>query len=418
MMQGLQQGLTLNGIMQQRQAQAEAQKQAEYQRQRLREVMSNPNAGAADYSRLMGEFPSLSKELKSSFDVFETGQKQAISRAVTPAYAALQSGQPDIAIQQLEKHRVSADNSGNRQLSDSIGTAIESIKRDPTQARAALYFLGSGADDKFAENVSKWGVESRAQQKFPAELRQSEALATKTEAESNTAQVTAKFAESKAVQELAKTGWDIKAIANDIDYKRQSIEIERAKTAIARMAAGTSAEGNSLKRQELGLKVQEMIDKRDEKIREKANNAKSGAASIDNMLNTISRLESNPRLNAVLGPLEGRAPAVLSDQSADAIALIETIGSQAFMAQIPAMKGLGALSEKEGDKLQTSLQNLSRVQSESQFRSNLKEASRLMLKARATLAESTGVPLSSPDTPASAPSAEAVDALLKKYGGK
>ena len=417
-MQGVQQQLSLNAITQQQRAQQQAQQAAEYQRQRLREVVSNPNAGHREYSALMLEFPQRSEGLKRSFDVFESGQKKAISSAITPAYAALASGQPEMAIKSLEERRIAAENSGNRELVQAINGGIDAIKRDPTQAKATLYYIGAGADEKWAETVSKFGVENRAEAE---EVRKAELFpAAKREAvaKADSAEVTAKFAESKAVQELAKTGWDIKAIANDIDYKRQSIEIERAKTAIARMSAGTAAEGNSLKRQELGLKVQEMIDKRDEKVREKATNAKSGAAAIDNMLNTISRLEANPRLNAVVGPLEGRAPAVMSDQSADAIALIETIGSQAFMAQVQGMKGLGALSEKEGDKLQTSLQNLSRVQSESQFRSNLKEASRLMLKARSTLAESTGVPLASPDTPASAPSEASVNALLKKYGGK
>ena len=44
-MQGVQQQLSLNAITQQQRAQQQAQQAAEYQRQRLREVVSNPNAG-------------------------------------------------------------------------------------------------------------------------------------------------------------------------------------------------------------------------------------------------------------------------------------------------------------------------------------------------------------------------------------
>jgi hypothetical protein len=246
MMQGLQQGLTLNSVMQQRQAQAEAQKAAEYQRQRLREVMSNPNAGAADYSRLMGEFPQLSKELKSSFDVFETGQKQAISKAVTPAYAALESGQPDIAIQQLERSKVAADNSGNTQLSQSITTAIDSIKRDPSQAKAALYFLGSGADDKFAENVSKWGTENRAAKKFPLELRQGEATALKTEAEAKTAGFETVVKAEEARIAPRKANLTIDKLAEEVGLTKQQAAAAKA-SAVASYASASNSTASAAK---------------------------------------------------------------------------------------------------------------------------------------------------------------------------
>ncbi|MFW1812974.1 hypothetical protein ACG9HX_16980, partial [Acinetobacter ursingii] len=52
------------------------------------------------------------------------------------------------------------------------------------------------------------------------------------------------------------------------------------------------------------------------------------------------------------------------DDRADSIALIETLGSQAFLSQSPAIKGLGQLSNVEGDKLQAAFQNLGRKQSE------------------------------------------------------
>ena len=117
----------------------------------------------------------------------------------------------------------------------------------------------------------------------------------------------------------------------------------------------------------------------------------------------------------MVGSIEGRLPAVFGDENADAVALIDTLGSQAFLAQIPAMKGLGALSEKEGDKLQTSLQNLSRAQGEKQFRANLDEVQRLMLKARKNVETRHGVPAGVPDTPAVQTPPADIDALVSKY---
>jgi NAD(P)-dependent dehydrogenase (short-subunit alcohol dehydrogenase family) len=181
------------------------------------------------------------------------------------------------------------------------------------------------------------------------------------------------------------------------------------------MNAAAAREGNALRREELKLKVQEARNALDDKIRTKQADVESAAGTIDNLINTVDRLKKNPSLDDVVGSIEGRMPAVFGDENADAVALIETLGSQTFLAQIPAMKGLGALSEKEGDKLQSSLQNLSRAQSERQFRANLDEVQRLMLKARKNVETRYGIKAGPPDTPAVQTPAADIDALVNKY---
>jgi hypothetical protein len=133
------------------------------------------------------------------------------------------------------------------------------------------------------------------------------------------------------------------------------------------------------------------------------------------MLNTIQRVLQSQALNDVVGSWEGSvlypnqvaAAANLlnpftssGDDRADAISLVETLGSQAFLSQLPNIKGMGQLSNVEGDKLQASLQNLTRKQSEKQFRASLNEAARLMTKARRNIEQRLGVPETTPDTPA------------------
>jgi hypothetical protein len=82
------------------------------------------------------------------------------------------------------------------------------------------------------------------------------------------------------------------------------------------------------------------------------------------------------------------------------------------------MKGTGALSEKEGAKLESSLTNLSRVQSEKQFKANLDEAKRILLKARANQAEKLGIPDTVPDTPAASAkgAGKSTDQILRELG--
>ena len=86
------------------------------------------------------------------------------------------------------------------------------------------------------------------------------------------------------------------------------------------------------------------------------------------------------------------------------------------MAQIPNIKGMGALSDAEGKKLAAALQSFSLRQSPARLMENVREAQRLLLKARENVARQHGVPETIPDTPAVESSPEDVDAILKKYG--
>ena len=124
----------------------------------------------------------------------------------------------------------------------------------------------------------------------------------------------------------------------------------------------------------------------------------------------------NSTLRAATGPLDSRLPTIQQDV-ADLEALAETLGSQAFLSQIPSMKGLGALSNAEGEKLQSSLTNLSMKQSADQLAANVREAQRLILKARKNVETRYGVKAGPPDTPAVQTPAADIDALVKKYGG-
>lgn len=173
-------------------------------------------------------------------------------------------------------------------------------------------------------------------------------------------------------------------------------------------------EDNDLKRQDLALKIEDQKQKiadaakqRETMTREKDTELKQANFSMDNMLNTVERIKKSPKLDSVIGTVQGRMDAYVDDEAAATIRLIEGLGSQAFMAMIPSIKGMGALSNAEGDKLAASLQNLSRVTSEDAFKENLSEVERLIKKSRSFMAEKYGKEQTAPDTPA-APQADNV----------
>ena len=371
----------------------------------LHSTLSNPTPQA--FSALIAKYPQQQKAFQASWDILNKDQRDQQFSAGTQAYSAIQNGKPDVALGILDRQIAALENSG--QDAGNLIKIKDAVERDPQGAGAQIALSLSSYDP------DRWGKiagEMRASAKAPAEQSLSEAKATK-------AATDAKFAESKAVQDLAKGGWEINKLANDINISRQNAQIAAMNAATSRLDSGTKSEANRLKADELRLKLADKVAARDSAVATKAAEVQSSRATIDNMLNTADRVLNTPMsvIGSAAGPISSRSP-TLSQDTADFEELVNTLSSQAFMAQIPALKGMGALSNAEGEKLQASLQNLSLRQSPERLVENVKEAQRLILKSRATLSDKFGVPDVVPDTPASAPSPSNIDALLQKYGGQ
>lgn len=206
--------------------------------------------------------------------------------------------------------------------------------------------------------------------------------------------------------------------AASVDLRKQELELKKLETKEKVIERSLMRETNELKKQELQQKLDAAKSEKVNAERDKNASLEQSYFSIDNMLNTVARIENDPKLDSVVGTVQGRMDAYVDDEAAATIRLIENLGSQAFMAMIPGLKGMGALSNAEGDKLGASLQNLSRVTSEKAFRANLNEVKRLMGKSRQFLADKYGKPVTAPDVPAAQQGSEAsIDDLLMKYGG-
>jgi len=366
------------------------QQQALQQRADLQRVAMNPNATPQDYARLMTQYPALAENLSKASKTLEEGQRQNLLNFQSRLFSANLAGNNDLFRSMLEE-RAKSD-PGDAQHYQML---IDMNEKSPATARSILgmSLAASMGPDKFAEAYAKIGGEQRAAELQPDLVKKGAADASAAQADAVVKTEEAKYAHQKVLLDLEKKGWDIKKVQADISNDKENTRLRAMEVALKRT-------DNDLKRHDLELKIQETEGKLADKVREKVATAEAGATNIDNMLNTVERIKKNPRLDAVLGAVEGRMPALTSDDSADAIALIETLSSQAFLAQIPNIKGMGALSNAEGEKLQAALQNLSRTQSEKQFRANLDEAARLLKKGRENLSRATGVPLGKPDTPA------------------
>lgn len=382
-------------------AKVEAANMAKQQQQQyaidLQTYLQNPTPQSA--AAMTVKYPEQREAFKQSWDILDKDQQANQFKSGVQVYSALQNKNPEAAKEILDRQIEAMENSG--QDASSFKSIRDSVDRNPGGIAAQIGLTLSALEPE------KWGKiagEMRESQLAPSKLTESQAKASKAATDAN-------FAESAAVQDLQKGGWEIQKLANDIGISRQNAQI-------AALNAATAKEGNSLKKQELQLKLQDKIAARDAKVNEKAAEVSGARATIDNMLNTADRVLQTPIdvISSAAGPVSSKLPTLSSDTS-DFEELLNTLSSQAFMAQIPALKGMGALSNAEGEKLQSSLQNLSLRQSPERLVENVKEAQRLILKSRANLSDKFGVPDVTPDTPASAPSPTNIDALLQKYGG-
>lgn len=411
-MSGVQSGLGLQAVA----AQRDAAKQAALEKQRAAEAQAAMQAELAALSQnptpaavaaMSIKYPQLSENLKRGYDMLGADQQQSRLSQVSQVYAALDADSPDVAKDLLARRLEALKGQGNEAEAKSTETILKLIDLDPKAAKtsSAMMLAAVMGPDKFTETFGKLQSERRAAALEPSQLSEAQSKAQK-------AAVDAKFAESNAVKDLEKKGWDITKIQEDIKVQKENSRIAALNAQIAR-------EANQVKREEMGLKLEEMKQKRDDAIREKVSSVESARSQMDNMLNTADRILKTPAgvVSDATGPIYSRLPTT-DAETANFEELVNTLGSQVFLAQVPMLKGTGNLSEKEGDKLQSSLQGLSLRQSPERLLENVREAQRLILKARSNLAKRNGVPESVPDTPQATikGSGMSTDAMLRELG--
>jgi hypothetical protein len=205
--------------------------------------------------------------------------------------------------------------------------------------------------------------------------------------------------------------------AASTDLRKQELQLKALEAQQKSMERALQRETNDLKKQELQLQIDQKKQAIDQakseaatKKVERSAELESAKFGVDNMLNSVERILRTPAevIARATGPIDTMTP-TLRQSTADLEELVSTLGSQAFLAQIPNIKGMGALSNAEGDKLQTAFQNFNLRQSPEQLKANLQEAKRLLLKGRSNINKRYNSPDDKPDVPASDGGAKVVD---------
>lgn len=348
---GIRTGAGLEQAQFQQQQQQAALAAQQRQRQDLQALTSNPNPTAQDYANYTLRNPSQADAAKQSFALLDTQQQKQKIGVASQVYSALSAGRPELADQILAQQEQAQANGGSQ--ADLHGTQAlrQLIKTSPQAAThtAGIFLSSAMGPDNFARSFGNVTADQQQQQNQPLQQAKGQA--------------------------------DINNINSQIDTRQQDLDIKRADVQVKALQAKLQNAKTDLERTELTGKIQDAQTARDQLAKTKTTTGNALVASSDNALDTISRLESHPGLEGILGA-RGVVPNIPGSDAADAQAVLKTLKGQAFLNAFNSLKGGGQITEIEGEKATDALQSLDTKQSPEQFKQNLTVVKDMINKAR------------------------------------
>jgi hypothetical protein len=355
---GFKTGAEIRGIQEQRMAAQQAAERQEALNTRIQRLAQNPTPQWQDYEEVMMFMPKdQAEQFRKNFEARTTAQQDSAKKFTGQVTAALSSQNKesnqrgiDLLLQRAQAER----DAGNEDEAKAYELHATIAQTNPKAVADELMIIGSSTFGK------DWG----------------EGIIKVREAPE-------RFDMAKEEVKIKKIEADLKREKNVIEKQKLEADLTKARTEF------------------------------DDKVRKQTADANTAFANFDNFLNTADRALAGwgrtkdgkvditkPKgyVESATGPISTRLP-TLSQDTADFEEIIEVLKGQAFLAQVEKMKGLGALSDKEGDALRASLTNLSLRQSPEQLGRNLLEAQRLILKARNEVARKYNLS-AEPDRPA------------------
>ena len=359
---------------------------------------------ASGLSMLTAKYPGQREAFKDIGDRMSAEQKAVELPVMAQAFHAITTGKPDAAKLLVDQQIEGMQNSGMD--ATKLKMIRSQLDSDPTQVAGLIGLVGSSIDP---DGWGKMMGEKRAQELQPDLVRKGAAEAGAAESDASVKAAKAKYAESEAVLDLEKKGWDIKKIKEDIDINKQNARI-------AAMNASLAREGNALKRQELQMKMDDAIAARDEKVRGKVAEATTAINAVNSTAGVFNDILSDEdTLRAAVGTSAWRG-SIPGTKTRSMAGKLEQLQNMMTAENLGLLKG--AMSDNDIKFLRNISTNLDRYQDEDSFLSEMKRVGKNLAKAQNQIAKKYGAPIESFDLPSSeAPSSSEVDALLKKYGG-
>lgn len=398
----------------------EAEQARKIQAQQQLEQLDWNDQGAI--AQVVAQFPEYTKGAKDYYDALEAKEQQAMLFDMSTSISALGSDRPDIAVQKMRDKAAAYNDMGNEEKAEEYSQLAEDMARDPQGMRKSLlmhYSLLAGKDAGAAyDSFSGAGIAEEAapvdRAKTQAEIdelttltplrgdeiesktadnyagaKQKIAAAGKSEAETTeiNEMLPYKQAESGSRSSLNTANSTLAATrATDIPIARADAQAQQeVNNQLAQLKIQLQSESNQVQRERLGVQIKNLefkqaqyaagltskqIEKNlknQERLAEyqsRKNSVASGKATIGRLLNNKSGLAAS------VGAWDGRTPSLREDArrfEGD----LETLKSQQFLTNIQAMRGMGALSNAEGAKVEQAVANLDLKGSEATIKKQL-----------------------------------------------
>jgi len=363
----------------------------------LEEVLQNPSMKA--FNQFALKYPTQREVIKDVAGRFSQEQLDNEFDVGARVAVSLENENPDVALDIVEqtiqaRKRAKLPTTTYDQIQQ-----ILSNTEDPDRVKKAKTITNFSLTLLNPEKFGKVVQTLEAQELRPEKVTEQRAKALK-------AAVDAKFADSQIAKDLALKQAQIDNYAATQDIARENLKINK-------LNADLKREGNELQRRELEQKISDAKVARDEKLQIKVAEANTVLGSVDAALNNADQIlanwgktrdgkvdptKPNFTVRRATGTIEARLPA-LREETQDFESLIASFESKAFLSQVDKMRGLGALTEREGGRLVNALGSLDLKQSPESLAKNILEIQRELLKGREQMQIKYGA-RSTPDRPA------------------
>jgi hypothetical protein len=366
---GLQVGAAIqqNELLQ-RQQQAALQRAQDY-RADIGAAMQSPTPQA--FSALALKYPEHREAFKQGWDTLNADQQQSELRDGATIAAALHSGRPDLATQQIQDRITATKNSG--QPTKPYEDLLQLVKDKPDQAYGHVLGVMAGipGGDKILSNLSAIGTEKRAGDlaqptldKAVADAKTAGSDATIKGVQAAAAPVTTELGNRKTAQEIAKSQADAK---------------------VAEFNAQIAAANSDTQRGQLTLERDKYIQEQAKLQQTQSNAAQDSMDSVAQALGTVQQIKNHPSLSSGVGFGSDFKSWFAGSAGRDVRSMVDTLKSQQFLTAVKQMTGTGSLSDAEGARIERAVASLDAGQSENQFRNSLGIIENSLVKAQQKL---------------------------------
>lgn len=224
-LQGYQAGAAIRDDQTKQQQLVLAQQQQQRQAQMLQGLISNPNAGAKEYAAATLVMPQLKDNFKQAWEMKSADQQQSGLKDISQYYAAVTSGRPELAVQQMNARADAMLAAGvPKPEVDALRAQAQVVQTHPELARSMMGMLLASipGGDKVISGAAALGGEARAAEQGPADL-------LRKNAEAGIKAVEAGAAPQKTTLDLQKSQSDIQNTLSQIGERGARMGLDRDK---------------------------------------------------------------------------------------------------------------------------------------------------------------------------------------------